>query len=59
MDVAADHPRQLARIEPAGMAAPSAEEPQQALGIYGGANVCNRANMLSHHENIIGTSTRG
>jgi hypothetical protein len=26
---------------------------------YGGANVCNRPNMMSHHENIIGTSTRG
>jgi hypothetical protein len=59
MDVAADHPRQLARIEPTGMAAPSAEEPPQALGPHRAANVCNRADMMSHHENIMGTSTRG
>jgi hypothetical protein len=58
MDVAADHPRQLARIEPAGVTAPSAEEPQQPLGLHRSAHVIDQADMMSNHENIMGTSTR-
>jgi len=34
LNIAPDHPRQLARIEPAGMAAPAAEEPQQPLSLH-------------------------
>jgi hypothetical protein len=33
-NIAPYHPRQLAGIEPAGMAAPAAEEPQQPLSLH-------------------------
>jgi hypothetical protein len=34
LNIAPDHPRQLAGIEPTGMAAPAAEEPQQPLSLH-------------------------
>jgi hypothetical protein len=49
----------LARIESRGVAARAAEEPQQPLRLAGMADTADWADMMPHHENIMGTSSRG